>query len=601
MKTKVHFLQTYIVLLSGVAAMLFSASCSESDSPSADLIADTQAGETSRVEILIPRNITTRTYISEDDNESSAAVEWAKGDELALWTKVTNEGGSPQGPTKFTYLAPSADEQNEWALFYCKEMEIPVLQGQYTYYAVSPAPTSSSGTTAYFTVPAEQDGKYDSSVRDILWAQPVEAKRLMANLRNQINFTFKHILHALKITVPSVPLDGGISKVRIEFPCAVAGRLGIDLTNGSTSLTEGANAITVTFDTPKMSGDTFWVFVAPNTAVSGEVHFIATDSTDYTFPKTSSDFKKFESGRITPVSLTNLSKREQKDFTVKITENHLGEPITNIASLTLPEGYSTPGMTTGSNIVPLTKKGSDFTIRMFVDVVDELAQNRKPLSAPIESANTEGLTATGTVTASGSDKIFALTAPYLFSEDFSNVKSADRYNDTDNDLASYNLPGWSGKRYRLEANLAAGINLHLATVNQIGNSLYHGRMDTPFMTHLKAGANVTLSVSYDIGGSMCTGNLGGRTTAYITYDFGMVTSTEASNDAIETVAFTEEPGTEGSYTNLPYHKTVTVNNCTQKHRLSWRTNARTDVHGASTITGVNIYLYLDNIKVSIVP
>ena len=66
MKTKIHFLQTYIVLfLSGIAAMLFSASCSESDSPSTDLIADTSAGETSRVEILIPRNLTC-TYISKD-------------------------------------------------------------------------------------------------------------------------------------------------------------------------------------------------------------------------------------------------------------------------------------------------------------------------------------------------------------------------------------------------------------------------------------------------------------------------------------------------------------------------------------------------------
>ena len=594
MKTKVHFLQTYIVLLSGVAAMLFSASCSESDSPSADLIADTQAGETSRVEILIPRNITTRTYISEDDNESSAAVEWAKGDELALWTKVTNEGGSPTGPTKFTYLAPSADEQNEWALFYCKEMEIPVLQGQYTYYAVSPAPTSSSGTTAYFTVPAEQDGKYDSSVRDILWAQPVEAKRLMANLRNQINFTFKHILHALKITVPSVPLDGGISKVRIEFPCAVAGKLGIDLTNGSTSLTEGSNAITVTFDTPKQGNETFWVFVAPNTAVSGEVHFIATDGTDYTFPKTSSDFKKFESGRITPVSLTNLSKRPQEDFTVKVTDHsRLGEPVTNIASLTLPEGYSAPSLTLGNRTVhPSPQSSKTFTVKLFADEIQKL--NGETLTAVLESEHAEGLEVSNTV----ANKSLSLSAPYLFSEDFSNVTGANNEeNNNTEELTGHNLPGWEASRYGLQANTAIRLYLYVGSTASLtgGTDLRHGRLDSPFMTHLKADANVTLSVSFNVGG---TRNGSAINKIDMRYWFGIDTRTNISGKTdIETLVTTakEDPGTDGSYNNIPNLKTYTVRNCTRNHRLSWKPDY------ANQGTRCTVYLYLDNIKVSIVP
>ena len=65
MKTKVHFLQTYIVLLSGIAATLLPVSCFQADSPSAGVTTDASIGEKSRVEILIPRNLTC-TYISKD-------------------------------------------------------------------------------------------------------------------------------------------------------------------------------------------------------------------------------------------------------------------------------------------------------------------------------------------------------------------------------------------------------------------------------------------------------------------------------------------------------------------------------------------------------
>ena len=62
----------------------------------------------------------------------------------------------------------------------------------------------------------------------------------------------------------------------------------------------------------------------------------------------------------------------------------------------------------------------------------------------------------------------------------------------------------------------------------------------------------------------------------------------------------EDAGTGGSYTALPLHREgIEVPGCTGAHRLSWRTSYRIEYAGASTITGKTVYVYLDNIKVSI--
>ena len=74
---------------------------------------------------------------------------------------------------------------------------------------------------------------------------------------------------------------------------------------------------------------------------------------------------------------------------------------------------------------------------------------------------------------------------------------------------------------------------------------------------------------------------------------------KGDGNAIENIFLTEEPGTNGSYTNLPVHRNITVTGCTNKHRLSWRASFRVDGQGLSTITAGDTYVYIDNIRVSI--
>ena len=62
----------------------------------------------------------------------------------------------------------------------------------------------------------------------------------------------------------------------------------------------------------------------------------------------------------------------------------------------------------------------------------------------------------------------------------------------------------------------------------------------------------------------------------------------------------EDAGTDGSYTSLPLHKEgIEVPGCTNAHRLAWRTSYRIEYAGASTITAKTVYVYIDNIRVSI--
>ena len=672
MKTKVHFLQTYIVLLSGIAATLLPVSCSQADSPSAGVTTDASTGETSRVEILIPRNLT-RTYISDDEGEDlenddyegkRAVVEWNEGDQLVMWSKALTDGSELSEPATFTYLAPSFDEKYEGILFYCDNVEIPATLSTYSYYAVSPVPESMEGAKATYTVPAAQHGTFDE-VPDIMRAEAT-AGRLMKDIRNPIDFSFEHVLHAMKITVPDIPFTDegdGIKTLLVEFPYEVAGKLTVDAETGEAGIgSEGSKTITLTFDTPKKAGDTFWVVVAPapngGEGVTSDVHFTAAnaDGTQFTFSTPHEagsgtfDFANLTGGRITPVKL-HLTLRPQVDFEIRGTDHsRLGEPITGISSLTLPEGYTTPCLIpgTGNRTVTPTKKDNIFTIRMFADVVEELAQNGKPLSATVESAHAEDLTATGSVTASGSDKIFALTAPYLYAEDFSTTTQSGEtgYYSTNgpqrsspswnNDLLSTGFPsGWQGGRCGVQQGIAVriwGRSEHVGSTP----SNFRGVLDSPTMSHLKAGATVKLKISFDYsmnreieGPDFSTQHyfsvgihqddidnikslLEHKTFALDHKGNGFNEITNITITAIGTDIYKTD--FTGSHTHIDNHWEKTTGAiCTRESRFAWDVYVNADLpriakpgqgwFGSTAYDSnyANMFLYLDNIKVSIVP
>ena len=123
----------------------------------------------------------------------------------------------------------------------------------------------------------------------------------------------------------------------------------------------------------------------------------------------------------------------------------------------------------------------------------------------------------------------SLTVPYLFYEDFGGAGGSDRNNNTE-DLGKYNLTGWSASRFGIQANTSAMIFGYLGSsivTDPDKGDNHRGRIDTPHLTGLKEGANVSLLVSYDVGGTKKNGNtiLNKTTVMYSKYDFGTDTKT----------------------------------------------------------------------------
>ena len=198
--------------------------------------------------------------------------------------------------------------------------------------------------------------------------------------------------------------------------------------------------------------------------------------------------------------------------------------------------------------------------------------------------------------------------PYLLSESFDTAADRDGSNTTEL-LDGYGLPAWSGSNYGLAAGTAGRLSAYLGSsivMDPDSGDNRRGRFDTPLLTGLKEGAQVSLRVSFDVGGTQAEGTswFGDRKILYAAYEFGTDTRTGAVEygNAIErTLIDGERPGTDGSYTNVPQHKELVIDGCTNRHRLAWRTTYSAEGSSMSVLTAKTVYVYLDNVRVSIEP
>ena len=555
--------------------------------------------------------------ISRTAIDAEGGASWVEGDTFALWAE--NETGG------FIYDAVEFQMMYYWhslqeAVFTSKTANS-LVEGDYTYYAVSPKPQTTNGRKATYTIPAEQQGVTFNGAYDVMVASPIVAPAISPSKINSLPLDFQHKMHTLKVTIAENNLGTKISKLKFTFPSEVTGKVTVDATNVSAAptLENASRELVIDCGEGVGVGDTAWGIIFPQT-ISGDVKFMA-EGVDgsLSIDKTISLSKECLAGHVTPLALTVPNSRSTLRFSIGT--NNLGEAVEN---LTITDHNGTA--------LALTKSGSyyDYSVNSnSVTVFD--AYKGKTFTATFESksAIVKSQFTMPTSLASGVNLIPALTVPYLFEEDFScihtsaskdgdNSLGSDDRNQGGASLDSYmSHSGWNAARFMLGVGTCPRINARYQQVKIIISfaSSHHGRLDSPAMTNLKSGANVNLNVQFDAGAAEYSGKMSGQQVAVVS----VATHTNSANPIDGIPVGTKGLGSNFSTTLADYGTThldqmlsidygldsfssvfptysayvTDVNNAT---RLCFYPHATFTVED---IGNNEVAIYIDNIKVSI--
>lgn len=572
-------------------------------------------GSGPRLDIL--SRTTTRTALNEDD----LTVSWQTGDRLSLWA-VNSASQQTLEAVPFSLYHYNASYNTASFRGTVPAME----EDTYTYYAVSPVPASTDGLRASYDIPAVQDGSFHGEW-DVMVAEPVTGEALREHDRKDdngisdntdiVNLRFTHKIHVLKISLPKNDLGEPISEIVMTFPKAVVGRMTVDASNPSAEaeLSNAGEQLTLRFAEPKNAGDVVYAMIAPVTLDEGEqISIVASsegaESETRTFVPANAD-RTFAAGHTTPI-LYNVPavgvRFTRLNFRLDETGvNTLGEAI-NTFTVTAPSGWL---FEDGNSSRTFDVSGTgDYTVRFreYPNATGETGGFRVTYDSD-HALMSEDFTLPA-VTPETLNQVAAFRVPYLFEEDFSGVYG---YSDHDNaghgwtsdtttdaiDLGGQNLAGWSGARTGAQANTSIRVCCRAQSVFG-GATLYryHGRLDSAPLTNLKAGTTANVRVTFNYGGGR-SGNSSFSPLAACGYTTtqGVINSQQDrdQNWYISGAQVIPGLGVNDSFTSLPYTMEYTIPSCSNQHRLSWEVNST----GEASTTNANLWLYIDNIRVSI--
>ena len=549
---------------------------------------------------------------------------WTELDQIMIYYRPA-DNADPLSSQPFSFYRPYPDE----TLFSATMPAQP--EASYAYYGAYPIPESIDGTRVTYTLPATQDGSYDmrnyditdpathSSYKgnlDIMIAEPRTAPALQNG--EALGMNFHHQCHVLRVQVPTGRNQWGenVRKLRIEFPTAVVGKMELDLTDPAAApiLTEGSNTINIELKKPlieseedAVDGCYVWVFLCPTT-VNGTIRFTAFDENGYQSNSlTTTVNKTMAAGAITPITLTIPDELPVTWIDFSIIGNNLGENP-NSFTVTAPEGAT---FRNGTNEQTFTVNSDNIYSVAFYSEVDgvpirDLIQNQGlTLTYDSEHARVSEIKKIATTT--GNRTSINLTVPYLFYEDFSNISAFNSNLDQTSGnpdaiwLDQFGTEGWSVCRTAAEAGKSLKISVRHETVAQ-----YPGRVDSPMLTGIKEGKTVKVSVTFNAG----------QTSKWVYCKFGTTQDNNLHKGDIEPENGYKEISFDVtnniSYDFIPSTYTIQnesfINNCTNTTRLSWNV-VRTYQYGNPWENEDNQnawysrtwYMYLDNIKVSIIP
>lgn len=586
----------------------------------------------------------TRTHMQPD----GLSAVWESGDELALWAK-NSSGSYVLANQIFKTYGIDGDSG-----YFTSVLASAMPEDNYTYYCCYPVPVASDGTKVTFDIPAVQDGKVSGGA-DIMIADPQQYGPLTAipepEDHSGMSLSMNRMLHQFRFYVPEDNTalgDEQITRIVLTFPRSVVGRIALDLADADADavLSDGGTKVTLNLASPlKVSSASernyACVAIVPTAFAQGETMRVQAYTSSMIAQVDSVDLcaRDFQAGHSTPVKLkVNAITDYPYKISFKLSANNLGEKPNSI-TLAAPSGCIWSDG--GTNVYTYAPGGKievnqEFTFR-FEDAAAYQAFSGKSISVTYDSDNALTYqTVTVPNLASVNSASVSLTVPYLFFEDFSSIPSYSDGHDapkvgTSSDtykgiteLSSTSLNNWYGTRIGVQGGTAMRICCRYEHVLLAG-AYYKGRAYTPFLSGIKDGKDVKISVSFRYGSNREERKpvFGSRPNKSAIMYFGVNTQDVVTNpdqsegDIIDGITgmvagsgFSSSAPTSlspmvikgdtmntsgGSYTSFEGTKTVTIDNVDNGMRLAWIVTT----NNTSSNTNGNYWLYLDDIKVQL--
>ena len=586
----------------------------------------------------------TRTHMM----PNGLSAEWESGDEIAVWAKNSSGSYTLSNQIFKTY---GLDGQRG---FFTSTLDSAMPEDTYTYYCCYPAPVSVSGTKVTFDVPAVQDGKASGGA-DIMIATPVQHGALTPvpepEDHSGMSMTMNRMMHQFRFYIPAdnaVIGDETITRIVLSFPRNVTGKATMDLTDPTSApvLSEGGSKITMNLSDPLQAStaqDTYYACMVMNPTAfdAGESLRVQAYTSSMIAQVDPIDLcaRDFQAGHSTPVKLKITAITDYPySLSFKVAANNLGENPNSI-TLTAPNGCVWTDE--GSNVYTYSpgsqiEVGQQIVFR-FEDEAAYRAFSGKSISVTYDSDNALMYQTVTVPDLSGTNAgNVSLTVPYLFYEDFSGISSfSDGHDDPKvgtasdtytgiSELSSYSMPGWYGTRIGVQGGTAMRICCRYEHVLLAG-AYYKGRAYTPFLSGIKDGKDVKISVSFRYGSNRNERDplFGSPPKKQAIMYFGINTQDSVTNpdhsegDIIDSITgmiagsgFSSSTPSSlnpmvikgesmstsgGSYTSFEGTKSVTIDNVDNGMRLAWIVTT----NNTSSNTNGNYWLYIDDIKVQL--
>lgn len=578
----------------------------------------------------------TRTEIGDDGQ----TIRWSTDDEIALWASAAVGG--------------AAFEALPFAMYHYNALygearftgDIPEMTpGTYTYYAVAPCPERFEGTKASYTIPAEQlfeaerlSDDYVHLPYDILVADPVQSGALTeGDNSDRVNLSFRHKTHLLKIRIGENNLGKPLTHITLTFPRPVTGTLTLDAAapDAAVQLTEGSRTLTLRVDRPFDQGTTLHAAIAPEDFTGEPITIRAYAVGRESQERTITPQRPFAAGHTTPIRY-NVPIPDRIATTLRLRlagdgRETLGEPIRSF-TLTAPEGCA---FDNGERIRTFEYTGEEYEMYL-TESPEALSGQTIDVAYESEHAIVRNSFRMPAIVPEQENDLPLLTVPWLLFEDFSSLTQTSDSPDGNPgvgdttttggdreiiDLSDRGLAtqGWTATRVSTAAGQA--VRLCARVENQsIAQNTYPARLDSAPFRGLKEGAKVNVQVTYNYKGGRWSMKMklkwfqlvdDGPGNGQAVYSYGATTEQggQAGGTAIPMPAATDVaiPRTEGgdrsqtqTFDDISLENSFVITDASNAHRASWQVSSTMDDAPVSGANG-NFWLYIDNVRVKIVP